>query len=359
MMDMHKPLYYVCFLVSLILLSLTLGFAPRPTTTAPPMTLSEYGFFTGDLAAQEPAPGLIPYTLNTPLFTDYAEKLRFIRLPAGATVSYNDREVLDFPVGTVIIKTFYYPIDARKPDKGRRLMETRLLIHEPAGWQALPYHWNEDQTDAYLEVAGDMKPVKWIDASGNKRKVTYVMPNLNQCKGCHSLNGQMTPIGPSARQLNGEFAYASGPAPQLQHWAAAGWLTGLPSQAADIPRLAVWDDPHSGDLDARARAWLDINCAHCHRAEGPAKTSGLFLDIHQTDPSVLGVNKPPVAAGRGSGGLQFDIVPGQPEASILYHRMASTDPGVMMPELGRQLVHAEGLALIRDWITHMPSHGGD
>jgi hypothetical protein len=68
---------------------------------------------------------------------------------------------------------------------------------------------------------------------------------------------------------------------------------------------------------------------------------------------VLGVNKPPVAAGRGSGGHKYDIVPGQPEASILYHRMASTDPGVMMPELGRQRVHEEALALIHDWIQAM------
>ncbi|RMG70375.1 MAG: hypothetical protein D6722_08775, partial [Bacteroidetes bacterium] len=140
---------------------------------------------------------------------------------------------------------------------------------------------------------------------------------------------------------------------QLAHWQAEGLLTGLPADPADIPRVAVWDDPQSGTLDERARAWLDINCAHCHRAEGPAKTSGLFLDIHQTDPGVLGVNKPPVAAGRGSGGLQYDIVPGDPEASILYYRMASTDPGVMMPELGRVGVHEEALTLIHDWITSM------
>lgn len=344
---------------SLLLLCLSTGFVSRPAAPAPRMHLSEYGFFTGDIAQQIPAPGVMPYQLNTPLFTDYAEKLRFVRLPEGATVPYNAREVLDFPVGTVIIKTFYYPLDARKPEKGRRLMETRLLIHEAEGWKALPYHWNEAQTDAYLEVAGDITPVRWIDAAGKKQKVDYVMPNLNQCKGCHSLDGQMTPIGPSARQLNGDFAYATGPANQLAHWAAAGLLTGLPEALETVPRLAVWDDPATGDLDARARAWLDINCAHCHRAEGPAKTSGLFLDIHQTDPSVLGVNKPPVAAGRGSGGLQFDIVPGQPEASILYYRMASTDPGVMMPELGRQLVQAEALTLIHDWIAAMPPRAAE
>ncbi|RMG70190.1 MAG: hypothetical protein D6722_09010, partial [Bacteroidetes bacterium] len=195
---------------SLLLLGLTLGFTSRPQPEAPKVALSEYGFFVGDIAAQQPAPGVMPYALNTPLFTDYAEKLRFVRLPDGATVDYNDREVLDFPVGTAIIKTFFYPVDARKPEKGRRLMETRLLLHQEEGWKALPYHWNEAQTDAYLEVAGAITPVKWIDAEGKKHKLDYVMPNLNQCKGCHSLAGEMTPIGPSARQLNGDFVYAEG-----------------------------------------------------------------------------------------------------------------------------------------------------
>jgi uncharacterized repeat protein (TIGR03806 family) len=164
----------------------------------------------------------------------------------------------------------------------------------------------------------------------------------------------MRPIGPSARQLNGTFSYAEGADNQLAHWQAAGLLHGLPADAAQIPRLAVWNDPATGSLDDRARAWLEINCAHCHNPHGPASTSGFFLDIHQTDRTVLGVYKHPVAAGRGAGEGTWDIEPGNPDKSILYYRMVSTDPGVMMPELGRRLVHAEGAALIRDWIAQMP-----
>ena len=111
------------------------------------------------------------------------------------------------------------------------------------------------------------------------------------------------------------------------------------------PRLAVWDDPKSGTLDARARAWLEINCAHCHSPEGPARNSGLDLLASQRNPTRFGINKPPVAAGIGSGGLAFDIVPGQPDKSILVYRIASTHPGIMMPELGKRLVHEEGVAL--------------
>lgn len=162
----------------------------------PKENLSEYHFFKGKLADQTPEEGVIPYRLNTPLFSDYAEKLRFVKLPAGKTVAYNADQVLDFPVGTTIIKTFYYPNDFRNPDAGRRILETRLLVHEENGWKALEYVWNDDQSDAYLEVAGETKEVSWIHIDGKKHTLQYAMPNLNQCKGCHNRNEKFMPIGP-------------------------------------------------------------------------------------------------------------------------------------------------------------------
>ncbi|MEO0896175.1 MAG: SO2930 family diheme c-type cytochrome [Bacteroidota bacterium] len=331
------------------------GFSPRKAeddVSGYPMSLSEYGFFEGNMADQKPVEGVMPYRLNTPLFSDYAHKLRFVKLPKGKTVSYNDQRVLQFPVGTTIIKTFYYENDERKPEAGRRLMETRLLIHEEKGWKAIPYHWNDEQTEAYLEVAGGTKEVKWRNKEGKKMKLDYTMPNMNQCKSCHSWDGEMTPIGPSARQLNHDMGYDHGKANQLTHWTEAGILEGLPA-ATEIPSVPDFDNKADGTLAERARAWLDINCAHCHNPHGPASTSGFFLDIHQDDPSVYGVFKTPVAAGRGSGDLDYDIHPGKADKSILVYRMESTDPGVMMPEVGRKLVHRESLDLIRAWINEM------
>jgi uncharacterized repeat protein (TIGR03806 family) len=323
---------------------------------APKENLSEYGFFKGKLADQIPAEGVIPYRLNTPLFSDYAEKLRFVKLPVGQTIPYNDKEVLAFPVGAIIIKTFYYPLDFRQPDAGRRIMETRLLVHEERGWKALEYVWNDDQSDAYLEVAGETKEISWIHNDGKKRTIQYTMPNLNQCKGCHNRNEQMIPIGPSARQLNGDFHYVENGQKtvdnQLTHWQKLGVLTDLPP-LENVPKAAVWNDPASGSLDARARVWLDINCAHCHSNQGPAKTSGLILSHNETDLTKLGVMKAPVAAGKGSGGRQYSIVPGQPDKSILLYRLESSDPSEMMPELGRKTTHVEGAALVREWIKAM------
>ena len=304
--------------------------------------LSDYGFFKGTVKDQIPTDGVVLYTLNSPLFSDYASKLRFVRLPEGKSVSYNPDSVLQFPVGTAIVKTFYYPFDERNPEKGRRLMETRVLLHEAKGWVALPYIWNKEQTDAVLEVAGGSDQVSWIDAAGKKQSFEYQVPNMNQCKGCHERSGEMTPIGPSVRQLKDGH--------QLQNWSTTGLLKGLPKD--HIPALVNYSDARSS-LDDRVKAYLDINCAHCHNATGPARSSGLYLEWNSKDRTAYGFFKVPVAAGRGSGNLSYDIVPGKPEQSILHYRMASRDPGVMMPELGRQLTHHEGVELVRNWISSL------
>jgi hypothetical protein len=114
--------------------------------------------------------------------------------------------------------------------------------------------------------------------------------------------------------------------------------------------MAVWNDPATGTLEQQARAWLEMNCAHCHNPAGPARTSGLDLRYVQNDMAKFGFWKAPVAAGRGSGGRLYDIVPGKPDDSILMYRLESTEPGVMMPELGRRLVDRAGVALVREWI---------
>ncbi len=311
-----------------------------------PSKISDYGLFQGELKNQVPNLGVTPYELISPLFSDYAHKLRFVQLPEGKSVSYNPDSAFQFPVGTRIAKTFYYPIDERKPNMGRRLMETRILSHEPTGWVALPYIWNEEQTEAYLEVAGGTSIVEYQDANGKKQALNYVVPNVNQCKGCHERDGIMTPIGPSARQLNTSIPYEHGTENQLDYWSRTNQMTRVP---ANRPKFASYIDERA-PLPERVKAYLDINCAHCHNPKGPAKSSGLFLDHSNYCTTAYGINKSPVAAGRGSGGLNYDIVPGKPSESILLYRLDSHDPGVMMPELGRTVIHKEGVAMIREWI---------
>ncbi len=313
--------------------------------------LSEYGFFTGVLKDLHPTEGVVPYQLNSALFSDYAYKARFVKIPSGTKAVYNSEEVLDFPVGTVLIKNFYYPADFRKPTENIRILETRLLIHEETEWKTLPYIWNDEQSEAYLEVAGKSIPVQWTHYNGEIKSINYSVPNMNQCKGCHLRGDMVMPIGPSARQLNGEMVYAHGTQNQLIHWQEAELVDQLPS-LDQVAKLASYEDDKNS-IELRARAWLEINCAHCHRTDGPAKTSGLHLLASITDKRVLGIGKAPVAAGKGSGGRLYSIVPGNPDESILQFRIESRHPGIMMPELGRQLTHEEGVSLVRQWITEM------
>jgi len=327
--------------------------APRSYMHEPyPTKLSAWHLFTGEPAALKPNAGVVPYDLNTPLFSDYATKYRFVWMPPGTAATYRDTDTFDFPAGAILAKTFAYP-DADRGGK-QRIIETRLLVNSSAGWVTLPYVWNAEQTEASLDVAADPTTVHWVHPSGTRYSIDYVIPNTNQCKGCHDLSKAVTPIGPKARNLNKDFNYPEGRENQLVHWTRLGILKGAPPPDR-APKLAVWDDPSSGTLDARARAYLEINCAHCHNPRGPANTTGLYLTATQTDPMRLGLCKVPVSAGQGSGDLLFDVVQGKPEESILVHRMESTTPKVMMPELGRTMIHLEGVALIREWIASM--HG--
>jgi len=317
--------------------------------------------------------GVVPYDLNTPLFSDYAHKLRTVWMPPGTSAKYDPNDSFDFPVGTIITKTFYYPLPkgshgnslsvARTYDESRlplaldriRMVETRVLVRREAGWQAFPYVWNAEQTDAELARTGDAKRLELISDDGTREAFTYVVPNENQCAGCHVIDlktKQIAPIGPKARHLNRDYTYGEVSENQLAHWTNLNYLVGSPGPS-QAPKIADWRDGRQ-PAERRARAYLDINCGHCHNPKGPANTTALDLTIFASGDRYLGVCKPPVAAGRGTGDHFFDVVPGKPDESILPFRMQSSEPGVMMPEQGRTTTHTEGVGLIKQWIAEMP-----
>jgi len=313
----------------------------------PPTLLSEFGFFD-DLPAMAPADGVLPFAPSSVLFSDGALKDRFVYVPQGTAASYVEDAALDFPEGSALIKSFSFPADYRTPDAEVRIIETRVLLKQADGWHAWAYIWNDEQTEAKLNIAGARVPVATVNAAGEALEFSYAVPNKNQCKACHDVAGAIVPLGPKARNLNHDFAYADGTANQLHRWRDEGILEGLPELTA-IAAVPDWRD-ESVDLDGRARAWLDANCAHCHRRDGPASNSGLYLTWEEPYGPSLGINKRPVAAGRGSGGRLFDIKPGDPDGSILNYRVESVEPGVMMPELGRTLADNEASELLRAWV---------
>jgi parallel beta-helix repeat protein len=314
-------------------------------------SLSAYRLFADASNPLENANGGIIYDLNTPLFTDYAYKYRFVFVPEGTQAAYRSQEVFDFPVGTVIAKTFTIKADLRDDSSAEDIIETRLLIHRKEGWRALPYIWNQAKTDAVLTVTGGTKNVSWIDINGEQRSTDYVIPNTNNCANCHN-EEKLLPIGPKARSLNKDYAYASGAANQLDYWTDQGILLGAPQDKGSIDTIPLWGDT-SADLDDRARGYLDINCMHCHAPGGAADTSGLYLEYFRPFGTAVGECKPPVAAGGGAGDLDYDIVPGDASASIMHYRMDSNETAVRMPEIGRSIIHTEGVELISQWINAM------
>ena len=314
--------------------------------------LSEYYFFKGKISDLIPNKNVYPYELNTPLFSNYALKKRFIYLPDGAQIKYLKDQVFSFSNGSILIKNFFYPIDFREEGGVKKIIETRLLIKDNDNWKALNYIWDENQNDAYLNYIGKQTKVSWIDMNGKNKSIRYNIPNNNQCKNCH-LNGKMvTPIGTTAFQLNKKYSSLAFKINQLKYFEEKNILVGLPD-FNEIPKFPIWNQKNTASIEKRAKAYLDINCAHCHNPKGSAKNSGLDLSFNQKDLRKQGVFKPPVAAGKGSGNLKYSIVPGHPEESILIHRMKSEAPGVMMPEIGRSVVHKEGVNLIREYIENL------
>lgn len=344
--------------------------------------LSDYKLFTdaSDPTAG-PTRGGVPYDLSTALFSDYTTKYRFVFVPEGKTVSFDESEALDFPVGTVITKTFALPANTAMRDGDELVIETRLLIHRTDGWMALPYYWSSE-TDATLAIAGKrLTDLSTINNQGQTLTFDYAVPKAADCTSCHAIVPNLTgpddqreqiflPIGPKARYLNKDFTYPDGTVyNQLQYWAEGELLSGLPADFNSVEKAAVFNDETNvaslsdSELNDKARAYLDINCAHCHRADltlpegyaGAAGSSGVQLEYNRRyadAPGKFGVCKDPVAGGKD--GYPYDVIPGNADESYLQFRIETTDSRHKMPELGRSTVHQEGALLIRSWINQLP-----
>lgn len=313
-------------------------------------TLSQYGFFEGSLANLQPVEGVLPYAPITPEFGDHAKKIRFVWMPPGAKASYvSDDQTLDFPEGTILIKTNYY--QRALPSMGRRLLDSRMLIRRNGSWTFAQYVWNEEQTDAVLDLAGTDLPITWVDDDGQAHDEVFRIPSDAECLACHMNHQEIIPIGPKPQNLNTDFPYADGTWNQLSKWEALGHLaSGYPTS---IETVARWDDPDE-TLEHRVRAYLDMNCAHCHSDGGFCSYRPMRFAWHESeDPTNLGVCVPP--EDQFDPTLTYIVTAGSAERSMLYRRISSTDENVRMPLLGRTVRHEQAIQLVEDWIDSMPT----
>lgn len=314
--------------------------------------LSGYKFFIGDMKELEPNDRVLYYEPITPLFSDYAHKKRFIWMPVGTQATYSsDGQILDFPDGTVMVKVFYY--DHVEPDDSRRIVETRLLYKKGGLWEFAEYVWNDEQTEAIYDPVGSYTDISFTDDNGVARDIQYRVPSMNgnECLTCHKKNSLPIPIGPKPQNLNMSMDYGNGMINQLEKWADMGYLD--PSYPADIQTVVDWTDPSESVVD-RVRAYIDMNCAHCH-AEGSHcdyRPMRFAYSETETDEN-LGICVSPDEVIPGQEQLLYIIARGNTARSMLSYRINATDEAVRMPLLGRSIVHDEAVALIDSWIESL------
>lgn len=312
---------------------------------APFSKLSEYRFFVGPLSNQAPNEGVILYEPASQLFTDYAKKKRFIWVPPGSKMNYvADGELFDMPVGTVLIKSFYY--DEMLPSGAPKILETRIMIKKASGWIFGEYVWNESQTEATLNMNGANIPIQWMQ-EGQQMATTYRIPSETECLICHKDNQAAIPIGLKPQNLNNELDYGSEASNQLVKLIQVGYLhDNLPGNI--LSTVNYLDATKS--LDERFRSYLDINCAHCHRLGSHCDYRPLRLAFSETaNTQNIGVCVEPEEFIDPT--LLYIVSPSNIVRSMMYFRVNSTDENIRMPLLGRSIIHTEGVELIEQWIN--------
>lgn len=309
--------------------------------------LSDYKFFEGEMKRLQPVYGVLPYDLNSQLFTDYAQKKRFVWMPNGTKATYTaDNEVLDFPVGTALIKNFYYDavVTGGEPD----MVETRIMIKKANGWIFANYVWNENRTEAVLnDNNNDRRLVEWV-RNGQTEQTYYKIPSAIQCALCHTLNDKPTAIGPKPQNLNKSYNYKDGLQNQLSKWIAYAYLDTAPQS---INSTIDWTDT-TKPLELRVRSYLDINCAHCHTTGAYCSYTHMDFAFNKSNiPANLGLCREPVDFV--SGDQQYIVAKQDAEGSLLYFRMNNNIQSEMMPLIGRTVVHEEAVQMIEQWINSM------
>lgn len=319
-----------------------------------PTRLSGTGLFA-DTAAHLPADGIVPYEVNSPLWSDGALKERFLAIPAFGTIDYAPQAAWGLPEGTVLVKSFSLELTAGEP-QSRRRVETRLLTRQQGQWRGYSYAWNDDETDATLvSAAGANREYEIAGAAAASRTLVWHYPSRAECMMCHSRAAGFV-LGTNSPQMDRERDYGPSRDNQLRWLSTHGYFS-TPAERWEGERFRL-PDPHDASLplEARVRSYLHANCAICHVADGGGNAR---MELGYTTPldkaNVVGVRPQHDALGIADALL---VAPGDPRRSLLYHRMATLATG-RMPRLASSVADEKALALIRAWIEQLAAADAD
>lgn len=331
-------------------------YVPQPTSpvvfdieTVPYQNLSEYNLFEGDLNVHEPVYGVIPYEPINALFTDYAHKKRFVWMPDDVKATYDsDGTILNFPTGTMLIKTFYY--DNVQPANVTKIIETRVMIKKSDGWIFANYIWNDAQTEATLDLTGGNVNIEWIENNITK-STNYRIPSESECFTCHKNGVDAIPIAVKPQNLNKNYAYSDGSQNQLQKLVNTGYLEdNIP---ASITTVVDWQDT-SQPIDLRMRSYVDVNCAHCHVDNRHCDYRPVRFAFNESDNETnLGVCVEPDTSIPG---LTHIVRSGNVNRSVLHFRLNTVQEEYRMPILGRTLIHEEAVTMVEEWINSLTTN---
>lgn len=315
-----------------------------------PRRISQSGLFASlsqDLL--QAAEGVVPYTINSELWSDYATAERHIGLPKDSAVK-PEGAAWKFPTDTVLARTLSIEM-VRGDASSRKRIETQILHFNGQDWMPYTYQWNDEQNDAELVNAlGDEVTLEIRDAKApdGVRKQSWRFAGRGECQRCHNLRSGPA-LAFNAHQLNRTIAFQEQPDNQLDALVEMGVLE-RPLKDKERTLIANVSD-HSQDLESRARSYLHSNCAHCHRMHaGGSVLSKMQFDLPIDKTDMLGA-----APNQGTFGIVGArvIEPGDPHRSILLYRMAKLGGG-RMPHIGSNEVDLQGLDLLERWIQGMP-----
>lgn len=368
---MKKQYYYLLLIFSISLLFTTYSCTDNDDelyeeipavsvdlSTVPYQKLSDYHFFDGDMKDMKPSLNVIPYEPASPLFTDYAHKKRFVWIPSGTSGNFNgDAKIFELPVGSAIIKNFYYT--NLLPSNTQKILETRVMIRKATGWIFAEYVWNDDQTEAYLDMNGSNKAISFVE-NGVTKTANYRIPNESQCVTCHKLRNPVddtytnSPIGIKPQNLNWNYNYANGTKNQLEKWKELGLVQDNFSLPSAQNTVVSYNDT-SQPLELRVRSYFDINCAHCHSERGHCYYRPMRFSFDETynNTTNMGVCVNTQDMQEFPPALSRIVTPSNVNRSMLYYRINTQNESYMMPLHGRSIIHDEGVALIGAWINSL------
>ena len=322
------------------------------TLPEPPQLLSQTGAFS-DLSTLTPAAGIVPYTVNAPLWSDRALKQRWIALPndgahntADEQITFSETGNWQFPPGTVFIKHFELPIDYNNPAITKRLETRFFVISDNGGAYGVTYKWNDEGTDAVLLTDADFKTFDVTFADGSSGTQTWEYPSRSNCMTCHNVNAEFV-LGVHTWQLNGDLTYPSGITDnQLNTWNHLGMFANPfnPVEIPGFPKSVHINDP-SAALGTRVRSYLDANCSHCHQPNG---VEGAF-DARFTTPleSQNLIWAPGIS--RNTSTEHYIVRPLDPTKSELWDRDMRVG-GSAMPPIAKSLVDDDYITVLTAWI---------